>query len=150
LFKKHRDPTLVFFACFKSAFLIEFNIINKINLININMIIIGKNKKEGEGLGKDSFKRLREFSEDLLELGKEIAEKLRGKQKIEEQIREREKKVHVLRKEIFDLKEGLVELEMELRGLEEKRGRSEPGPEQQAGSSPEQEPKKSQEQEQAL
>ena len=78
------------------------------------MIIIGKNKK-------DSFKQLQEFSGEMIGLGKKIEEKLKEKKEVEQQITEKEGAMSRLRTEVFRLKERLVDLTLELSGLEQKR-----------------------------
>jgi len=84
------------------------------------MIIIGK-KGESRKDNGDSFKELQEFSGELIELGREIEEKLKEKQRIEGEIAEKEQKMAGLRKETFSLKARLVRLEIELKKLEQRR-----------------------------
>ncbi len=78
------------------------------------MIIIGKKKK-------DSFEQLQEFSGEMIGLGEKIEEKLKEKKEAEQQITEKEGSISRLRTEVFRLKERLVDLTLELSGLEQKR-----------------------------
>jgi septal ring factor EnvC (AmiA/AmiB activator) len=69
----------------------------------------------------DNFKELREFSQELLSLGKTIEENFLKKQEFEDQIKEREIEIRRIQKDIFDLKSEKAKVEMELQNLEEKR-----------------------------
>lgn len=81
--------------------------------------IFGKEKKQGAD--EESFKKLEEFSEDLMDLAKEIEERLEKKRALEEKMSEKEAVVGKLRREIFELKEELMKANLELSRLEQRR-----------------------------
>lgn len=69
----------------------------------------------------DSFGGLQHFSEELINLGKEIEAKLKERGQLERTIQEKERQANQLRMEIFQLKEKLIKLEIELSRLEKRR-----------------------------
>ena len=91
------------------------------------MVVFGKGKKEKEDLssGENSFKELQQFSEELMALAKEIEERLQKKREIENQMAQKNQAIGKLRNDLFNLKEQLMEANLELAKLEEKRKRVE-------------------------
>ncbi len=89
------------------------------------MVIFDKNKifgkDKGQGADDESFRKLEEFSEDLMGLAKEIDEGLEKKRELEEKMDEKNKVVGKLRTEIFQLKEELMKINSKLTKLEQRR-----------------------------
>lgn len=69
--------------------------------------------------------KLEEFSELLIKLGKEIEDKLKEKRKLEEQIKLKEEQARKLGREVFEARQRVAHLNIELAKLEEKRKRFE-------------------------
>ena len=84
------------------------------------MIIINKRKKEEEEK-KNSFEELEQFSKEMIELGSQIGERLNVKEDLETKILEKEKEIRKIRSRLFQFKEKLVKVKMELMGLEKRR-----------------------------
>ena len=82
--------------------------------------IFGKDKKQ-ENPKDESFKKLEEFSEDLMDLAREIEERLEEKRALEERMDEKNRLIGRLRVELFELKEKLMKTNLELTKLEQRR-----------------------------
>lgn len=76
---------------------------------------------EETGQKGDSFTHLQRFSEELISLGKEIEMRLKEKMKIEEEVGQKEKEVRQLHSGVFQLKEKLIKIDLELSKLEKRR-----------------------------
>jgi len=85
------------------------------------IIIKRRNKKEEE----NTYRGLKEFSREIIELGKKIEKKLKRKKELEDLIRDREKKLRALQSEIFKYKEESAKIRTELLALEKKRKKAE-------------------------
>lgn len=70
---------------------------------------------------EEEFERLQEFSEEIINLGKEIEAKLKQKSAIDEELFEKEKEVRLLQMEIYQLKEKSIKLNLELSKLDQRR-----------------------------
>jgi predicted nuclease with TOPRIM domain len=68
---------------------------------------------------------LEEFSQSLISVGKEIGGKLSDKERLEEEVREKEAQVRKLQIEIFEAQRKLAKLSLDLSRLEEQRKRLE-------------------------
>lgn len=87
-----------------------------------------ENKKQKGKLGpggnsgdEQEFEKLQKFSEELINLGREIEEKFREKQRIKQDVVEKNTEAGKLRMEIFQLTEELATINLELSKLEERR-----------------------------
>ena len=67
------------------------------------------------------FEELEEFSQELIQLGRDIESRLQEKKKIEEEILKLEKQTADLRSQVFRLKERLIKINSELEKLEKRR-----------------------------
>ena len=84
--------------------------------------IFSREKKEEESQrGEGSLGDLQKFSEDLMKLGKDVAEKFEEKKMLEKKIAGKQKELAVLQREVYDLREKLIRVSTELSKLEEKR-----------------------------
>lgn len=79
----------------------------------------GDNQRSKDG--EEQFEELQKFSSELIKLGQEIGEKFKEKERILEEISEKEKEARVLQTQIFDLKDKLVRVNVELSKLEQRR-----------------------------
>lgn len=85
------------------------------------MIVIGKGKKKEEVYRDDSYRNLEEFSKEILDLGKDIEDRLIKKRELEDLIAEKEKEARAAQKVVFDLKNDLAKVKSELLELEKNR-----------------------------
>ena len=89
------------------------------------MVIFDKNKIFGKDKRQDgddeSFRKLEQFSEDLMDLAREIEQGLEKKRELEEKMDEKNKLIGRLRTEFFQLKEELIKINSGLTKLEQRR-----------------------------
>lgn len=72
-------------------------------------------------MDKDSFDSLKEFSQEIINMGKSIEENLQKKQELEAKIQWKTGLAKKLQEEIFSLKSDLTKIDLDL-GKLEKRG----------------------------
>ena len=72
-------------------------------------------------MAEDYLKGLKQFSKELLNLGKGIEENLAKKQELEDQIKEKDNEIRKIQNDIFSIKSELRKVEIELGNLETKR-----------------------------
>lgn len=84
-------------------------------------IIRNMTSKNIQNNKEEEFERLQKFSEEIINLGKEIGAKLKEKTAIDEELFEKEKEVRLLQTEIYQLKEKSIKLNLELSKLEQRR-----------------------------
>ena len=84
-------------------------------------IIRNMTSKNIQNNKEEEFERLQEFSEEIINLGKEIEAKLKQKSAIDEELFEKEKEVRLLQMEIYQLKEKSIKLNLELSKLDQRR-----------------------------
>jgi septal ring factor EnvC (AmiA/AmiB activator) len=70
----------------------------------------------------DDFNNLRQFSQELLNLGKAIEADLAKKQELENQVKGKDAEMRKIQQDIYVLKSELRKVEMDLSQLETKRG----------------------------
>lgn len=89
------------------------------------MTVIGKPKEEDGEKKDNSYSGLEKFSKQILGLGRKIEKGLAEKVRLEEEIREKEKKLRAMQREVFSLKDQLAEVKSDLLKLERKRTKDE-------------------------
>ena len=72
-------------------------------------------------MAEDYLKGLKQFSQELINLGKDIEENLAKKQELEDQIKAKDNEIRKIQNDMFAIKSELRKVEMELGNLETKR-----------------------------
>jgi len=72
-------------------------------------------------MAEDYLKGLKQFSQELISLGKEIEENLARKQELEGQIKAKDNEIRKIQNDMFAIKSELRKVEMDLGNLETKR-----------------------------
>ncbi len=72
-------------------------------------------------MAEDYVKGLKQFSQELINLGKDIEENLAKKQELEAEIRGKDNEIRKIQNDIFAIKSELRKVEMDLGSLETKR-----------------------------
>jgi septal ring factor EnvC (AmiA/AmiB activator) len=72
-------------------------------------------------MAEDYLKGLKQFSQELMSLGKDIEENLAKKQELENEIKSRDNEIRKIQGDIFAIKSELRKVEIELSNLENKR-----------------------------
>jgi phage shock protein A len=72
-------------------------------------------------MAEDNFNSLKQFSQELLNLGQEIEQNLTKKQDLESQIKGKDNEVRRIQQDIYAIKSELRKVEIELGNLETKR-----------------------------
>ncbi|MFH1894483.1 MAG: hypothetical protein ABH813_01085 [Patescibacteria group bacterium] len=72
-------------------------------------------------MAEDYLKGLKQFSQELINLGKDIEGNLAKKQELEDQIKGKDNEIRKIQNDIFSIKSELRKVEMELGNLETKR-----------------------------
>jgi septal ring factor EnvC (AmiA/AmiB activator) len=70
---------------------------------------------------EDNFNSLKQFSQELLNLGQEIEQNLTKKQDLESQIKGKDNEIRRIQQDIYTIKSELRKVEIELGNLENKR-----------------------------
>jgi phage shock protein A len=72
-------------------------------------------------MAEDNFNSLKQFSQELLNLGQEIEQNLTRKQDLESQIKGKDNEIRRIQQDIYTIKSELRKVEIELGNLENKR-----------------------------
>jgi len=79
------------------------------------------NKDDKNNKMAEDYKGLKQFSQELINLGKDIEENLAKKQELEDQIKAKDNEIRKIQNDIFVIKSELRKVEIELGNLETKR-----------------------------